>query len=224
MNVRAKYIQKKVGISILEVLKIVGTLIFSYLIGSILSGEIVARCKKVNVREQGSGNVGATNVCRSMGFFYGSLVLAGDMLKGIIAVIFGNILGEAYGIDLGVLAGITVITGHNWSFLARFRGGKGIATSLGVAIALTPLTLIILLPVWLILFLLSGFVSLASIVAVVVYPLTVFFLYGGALQKLLFAIILAVLAIYRHKSNIGRLFRKEENRFIFKNRKDANKR
>jgi glycerol-3-phosphate acyltransferase PlsY len=214
------------GSAILEVLKIVGVLIFSYLIGSILSGEIVARCKKVDVRAQGSGNIGATNVCRSLGFFYGSLVLAGDILKGVIAVIFGNLLGEPYGIDLGVLAGILVIAGHNWSFLAGFQGGKGIATSLGVAIALTPLTLIILIPVWLVLFLLSGFVSLASIVAVALYPLTVLFLYSGSLQKLLFAIILTLLAIYRHKSNIRRLLRKEENRFFIfkKDRKGANKR
>jgi glycerol-3-phosphate acyltransferase PlsY len=209
----------------LEVFKITGVILFSYLIGSILNGDIVAWLKKVNVRAQGSGNIGATNVCRSMGAFYGSLVLAGDALKGIIAVILGNLLGEAYGIDLGVLAGIFVIAGHNWSFLARFQGGKGIATSLGVAIALSPLTLIILIPVWLGLLLLYRYVSLASIIAVVLYPLTVFFLYRGAVQKLLFAIILAILAIYRHKANIYRLVRGEEARFSLKKEgKDANKR
>jgi glycerol-3-phosphate acyltransferase PlsY len=215
----------KLGSVVLEVIKITSVIIFSYLIGSILSGDIVAWFKKVNVRAQGSGNIGATNVCRSLGFFYGSLVLVGDVLKGIIAVIFGNILGEAYGIDLGVLAGIMVIVGHNWSFLAQFQGGKGVATSLGAAIALSPLTLIILLPVWFGLFLLSGFVSLASIVAVAVYPLAVFFLYRSASQKLLFAIILAILVIYRHKANIYRLIRGEEHRFSLKKEgKDANKR
>jgi glycerol-3-phosphate acyltransferase PlsY len=214
----------KLGSVVLEVLKIAGVIICSYLIGSVLSGDIVAWFKKVNVRAQGSGNIGATNVCRSLGAFYGSLVLVGDALKGIIAVIFGNLLGEAYGVDLGVLAGIMVITGHNWSFWAKFKGGKGISTSLGVAIALTPWTLIILLPVWLGLFLLSGFVSLASIVAVAVYPVGVFFLYHGALQKLLFAMILAILAIYRHKANIYRLIRGEENRFTLKkDGKGANK-
>jgi glycerol-3-phosphate acyltransferase PlsY len=212
------------GLAVLNSVKVIGVIIFSYLIGSVLSGDIVAWFKKVNVRAQGSGNIGATNVCRTLGLFYGSMVLVGDVLKGIIAVVCGILLGEAYGIDLAVLAGIMVIAGHNWSFIAKFQGGKGIATSLGVAIALTPLTLIILLPLWLILFLFSGFVSLASLVAVVIYPLAVFFLYHGALQKLFFAIILAALAVYRHKTNIRRLIRGEENRFnLKKDGKDANK-
>jgi glycerol-3-phosphate acyltransferase PlsY len=207
---------------VLENLKLIGVILFGYLIGSVLSGEILAWIKKVNVRAHGSGNIGATNVCRSMGLFYGSLVLVGDMIKGVIAVIVGNLLGEAYGIDLGVLAGISAIVGHNWSVFAKFYGGKGIATSLGVASALTPLTLTVVLPVWLLLFLFSGFVSLASIAAVVIYPLTVFFLYGNALQKLFFAIVLAIIVTYRHKSNIYRLIHGEENRFnLKKDRKDV---
>jgi glycerol-3-phosphate acyltransferase PlsY len=208
----------------LEVLKIISVVIFSFLIGSVLTGGIVGRLKRVNLRAQGSGNIGATNVCRSLGYFYGLLVLSGDALKGITAVVFGNILGEIYGIDLAVLAGISVIAGHNWSLFACFKGGKGIATSLGVAIALTPLTLAVLVPIWLGLFLGSGFVSLASISALALYPLTVYFLYPGQSQKLIFAIILAVLAVYRHKNNIRRLIHGEENRFNFKKRKDANER
>ncbi|HEY8462823.1 MAG TPA: glycerol-3-phosphate 1-O-acyltransferase PlsY [Bacillota bacterium] len=207
----------------METLKVIAAIIISFLIGSILTGDIVAYLKKVNVRAQGSGNIGATNVYRSLGAFYGALVLAGDTLKGIIAVLIGGLLGNAYGLDLAVVAGIMSIAGHNWSVFAGFKGGKGISTSFGVAIGLTPLTLIILVPIWLVLFLLTRYVSLASITAVIVYPLTVFLLYSGDLQKLIFAILLAILAVYRHQANIGRLVHGEENKISFRKRKDAEK-
>lgn len=207
----------------MEVLRLVAVIIISYFIGSILTGDIVAGLKKVNVRAHGSGNVGATNVFRSMGALYGALVLVGDAAKGIIAVLIGGMFGKAYGMELAILAGIIAIVGHNWSIFARFKGGKGIATSLGVAIGLTPLTLIILFPVWLGFFLFTRYVSLASIIAVTIYPVGVFFFYPGELQKLVFAVVLAILGIYRHQANIGRLWRGEENKISFKKRKDADK-
>lgn len=202
-------------------LKVFFAIIISYFIGSILTGDIVAYLKKVNVRAHGSGNIGATNVYRSMGAFYGGLVLAGDTIKGIIAVLFGNMLGEAFGLDLAVLAGMFVIAGHNWSAYARFKGGKGIATSLGVVIGLTPLTVLLLVPVWFGIFIFTRYVSLASISAVITYPVWVFLFYPGDNSKLVFAVLLAIIAIYRHKDNIARLCRGEEIRISFQKRKDA---
>ncbi|HYH04457.1 MAG TPA: glycerol-3-phosphate acyltransferase, partial [Bacillota bacterium] len=148
-------------------------------------------------------------------------VLLGDAVKGIIAVLFGNMLGKAFGLDLAVMAGIFAIAGHNWSAFARFKGGKGIATSLGVVIGLTPLTVLILIPVWVGFFVFTRYVSLASIIAVATYPVAVFFLYAGDISKLTFAVLLAILAIYRHKDNIVRLHRGEESRISFQKRKDA---
>lgn len=196
-------------------LKLVLTIFLGYLIGSILTGEIVAKIKKVNIRSQGSGNVGATNVYRSMGSVFGALVLIGDTLKGVLAVYIGRLLGEVFGIDLASLAGIFVIAGHNWSVFAHFKGGKGIATSLGVIIGLTPVSLLAALPVWIGIFLLSGYVSLASVVAAVSYPISVIFLYPNDLNKLLLALILASFAVYRHHSNLKRLFHGEENRILY---------
>jgi acyl phosphate:glycerol-3-phosphate acyltransferase len=213
---------RQIGDKTLEVLKIICAIIISYILGSVLSGDIVAKLKKVNVRASGSGNIGATNVYRSMGALYGALVLIGDAVKGILAVLLGIFLGQAYGLDLGVVAGIFVIVGHNWSIFANFHGGKGIATSLGVVIALTPLTLFVLFPAWFGMWLVFRYVSLASIIAVIAYPVSVFWMYPGDLPKLIFAVVLALTAVYRHKENIGRIVRGEESKFSFKKRKDAN--
>lgn len=206
----------------MEVLKIISAIIIPYLIGSILTGDIVANFKKVDVRASGSGSIGATNVFRSMGAFYAALVLLGDALKGSLMVILGNLLGRTAGLDLAVVAGIMAIVGHNWSVFARFKGGKGVATSLGVAIALTPSLMLLIFPLWLGIFLLSRYVSLASMIAMAAYPVTVFWIFPGETQRIVFALVLAGMGIFRHQANIRRLLRGEENRFSFKKRKDAN--
>jgi glycerol-3-phosphate acyltransferase PlsY len=196
-------------------------MLVSYLIGSILTGDIVSGLKRIDIRAQGSGNVGATNVFRSMGAFYGSLVLIGDVLKGILAVVCANLAGKVNGFDLAVLAGVCAIAGHNWSVFANFKGGKGIATSLGVVIALTPMSLLVILPLWLCLFLITRYVSLASILAAIAYPVSANFFYPDDPFKLFFAVIIGVLAVYRHKPNIVRLVKGEEHKISFSKRKDA---
>jgi len=206
-----------------ELIKVLSVIVLSIVIGSILTGDIVARLKRINLRSQGSGNVGATNVFRSMGSLYGAIVLVGDALKGVIAVLLGRCFGEAFGIDLAVLSGLAVIIGHNWSIFAGFKGGKGIATSLGVIIALTPMSLLIVLPVWLLFFFVSGYVSLASIGAAVAYPISVFTFYSGNYYKCALALLLGILAIYRHRENIKRLLKGCENRILYKNRRSAEK-
>lgn len=199
-------------------------LLLSYLIGSITTGDIVAHFKRVDLRGQGSGSVGATNVFRAMGWFYAAVVLVGDALKGIIAVILGGKLVGIVGVfDFAILSGVAAIIGHNWPIYTRFRGGKGIATSFGVIIGLTSKSLLIVLPVWIISFVISGFVSLASILAAISYPISVFICYNGDLYKLGFALAIAILAIYRHKSNLHRLFQGNENRILYNKKKGADK-
>jgi acyl phosphate:glycerol-3-phosphate acyltransferase len=204
-------------------MKVIVILISSYLIGSILTGEIVAHFKKVDLRSLGSGNVGATNVFRTLGTFYGIIVLLGDALKGIVAVLLGTLIGKFYNFDYSILTGVLAIVGHNWSIFARFRGGKGIATSMGVAIALTPLILFVALPVWGVTFGIFGYVSLASILAAVAYPISVYLFYPNDPYKLVFTIIIACLAIYRHKANLKRLIQGEEHRILYQNKRSATK-
>lgn len=208
----------------LEILGIIAIIIASYLIGSITTGDVVARIKKFNLRDHGSGNVGATNVFRTMGSASGIIVLVGDTLKGVIAVLLGNLIGKipGIGIDLNILSGICAIVGHNWPIFAGFKGGKGIAVTLGVVIAMTPNILIVLAPVWAIVFVSFGYVSLASLAAAVIYPFTVYWFYPTDIYKLLFAIFIGIMAIYRHKSNIVRLVKGEEHKILYQKKKEPN--
>ena len=196
-------------------------MIVCYLIGSITTGDLVARIKKVDLRKSGSGNVGATNVYRTMGKFYALIVFLGDLLKGVAAVWLGRLLMSGFsGFDPGIITGFLAIIGHNWPVFSGFRGGKGIATSAGVIIVLVPLCLAVVFPVWIITFLAFGYVSLASIISAAVFPIGVYFLYTAPhdLFKILFAVLIALLAIYRHKTNIQRLFKGEEHRILYQKR------
>lgn len=207
-----------------ELLMQLFVLSISYLIGSITTGDIVAHLKRVDLRGQGSGSIGATNVFRAMGWFYASIVLIGDALKGVIAVLLGNkLIGVIGGFDFAILSGIAAIVGHNWPIFTGFRGGKGIATSLGVIIALTTKSLPIVSVVWVISFVISGFVSLASVLAVLFYPISVYLNYGKDYYKIIFALVIAILAVYRHKPNLKRLFQGKENRFLYNKNKGAEK-
>lgn len=208
----------------LATLEIIAILIASYLIGSITTGDVVARIKKVNLRDHGSGNVGATNAFRTMGSTSGIIVLLGDTLKGVIAVLLGNLIGKipGLGIDLNIFSGVCAIIGHNWPIFAGFKGGKGIAVTLGVVIAMTPNILIVLGPVWVIVFVSFGYVSLASLAAAFLYPFSVYFFYPADIYKILFAILIAIMAIYRHKTNIVRLIKGEEHKILYQKKKEPN--
>src|SRR5580704_13748593 len=149
--------------------------IVSYFIGSVPSGYLVARTQGVDIRQHGSRNIGATNVLRVMGKKWGYLVFLCDSFKGFLAVKLGlliaahSLLSPVLG---GVIAAITCILGHNYTFWLGFKGGKGIATSSGVVLALFPITVICCAAlVWVVVFYISKYVSLASIAAAVVLPI-----------------------------------------------------
>jgi len=194
--------------------------VLSYLIGSIPSGYLVARSKGIDIRQRGSSNIGAANVARVMGKKWGYLVGFCDFLKGFLAVKLGVIaayfpLSPVLG---GVTAAIACILGHNYPIWLGFKGGKGIATSGGAVFALLPpLVFVSGGVVWVAVFLISRYTSLASIIAAVVLPIAVLLIVaktGADFWLLLaFSVLMAALAIWRHRGNIVRLLNGTENRF-----------
>jgi acyl phosphate:glycerol-3-phosphate acyltransferase len=196
--------------------------ILAYLIGSFPSGYLVAKRQGIDIRQHGSGNIGATNVLRVMGKKWGYLVFLCDSLKGFIAVKLGVLLVASAGADLtlaAVVAGVCCIIGHNYTVWLHFKGGKGIATSIGVILAIVPIIIVLLvLIVWLAVFFIWKYVSLASICAALSLPVAVLILFpliahGNFGALLLFSALVAALAVWRHRSNIDRLLHGNENRF-----------
>ena len=197
----------------------------SYLTGAIPWGFLVARMRGVNIFSVGSGNVGATNVFRSVGKPWGVLTFLLDMLKGFVppflyADIAFNHDPSASMQALILTCGIFAIVGHCWSVFLRFRGGKGVATSLGVAFGVAPAAAGIGFASWGVALVVSGYVSLASIVAAGALAASGWFLYREAgLFLPTVMTLLAALVIYRHKANVVRLFKGTEHRFKILRRK-----
>ena len=182
----------------------------SYLLGSIPNGLILGKAIwGVDLRQHGSKNIGATNAWRTIGKAGGISIFALDFLKGAISAYLGLHLG---GSELaGVLCGILAIAGHSWSVFLAFKGGKGVATGLGVIAALMPMVTLIVFAVWFAIVYFTGYVSLGSIVGAALVPiLTLFF--GLHTEFLILGLIAAVFIIYRHKSNIERLLNGTESK------------
>ncbi|MBV9010273.1 MAG: glycerol-3-phosphate 1-O-acyltransferase PlsY [Verrucomicrobia bacterium] len=191
----------------------------AYLVGSIPFGYLAGRCAGIDVRQHGSGNIGATNVLRVLGKQYGYSVFAADTLKGFLPVRFALWLGHAGGapVYFGIVAAVCAVLGHSFPVWLRFRGGKGVATSAGACFGLLPLETAICAAVWIIAFLLLRYVSLASICAVIALPLSTWLLLPpvntGHRLLLLFSVAIAVLVVLRHRGNIRRLIEGTEPRF-----------
>lgn len=182
----------------------------SYILGSIPNGLILGKAIwGVDLRQHGSKNIGATNAWRTIGKAGGISIFALDFLKGAISAYLGLHLG---GSELaGVLCGILAIAGHSWSVFLAFKGGKGVATGLGVIAALMPEVTLIVFAVWFAIVYFTGYVSLGSIVGAALVPiLTLFF--GLHTEFLILGLIAAVFIIYRHKSNIERLLNGTESK------------
>jgi glycerol-3-phosphate acyltransferase PlsY len=193
----------------------------SYLVGSIPSAYIFGKVYKgIDIRQHGSGNVGATNVFRVLGKGPGISVLVIDILKGVVAII---IIGDIFGLSSiieRIFLGVAAVSGHNWTLFLQFKGGKGIATSLGVLIGLTikfyvlrPVLLFSVL-IWLVIFLLTGYVSLASIIASISLPV-IMVLTFQAFEIVVLGIVFCIFVVLRHRPNIRRLLDKKESRVNF---------
>ena len=184
--------------------------IFAYLLGSVPSGLILCRAIwHIDIREHGSRNIGATNVYRTLGKGPGALVFLLDFLKGFLGVTIAMLL---VGTPLAmVLGGIAAILGHSASVFLRFKGGKGVATGLGVIAMLMPVVTVIVFFAWLLIVFLTRYVSLGSIVGAALVPVLAF-LFDYPTEYTLFGVLAAVLVIVRHHANIGRLLNGTESK------------
>lgn len=208
-------------------LKLIFSLAVGYLIGAIPTAYIIGKLyKRMDIRLYGSGNVGATNAFRVLGKAPGMAVLVIDTLKGMIPT---TLVADVFGLEgifHRVLLGVAAVVGHNWTVFLQFKGGKGIATSLGVLIGLTikiaPIrpVLFFSVAVWLAVFLTTGFVSLASIVAAVLLPLFMVISHQS-LALVSLGIIFCLFVVIRHRPNIKRLLSGEESRVNLFSKKNA---
>lgn len=200
--------------------------IIAYLLGSISFSVIISKkLAGFDVREKGSGNAGATNMLRSVGVKGAVLTLVGDCLKGVIAILVAVIVGKiAKNADKALLvqlAGIAVVLGHTFPIFFNFKGGKGVATALGVVLVTNWQIGLICLVFALVLMALSRMVSLGSVGACVLFPVLVLFIKSNYIvtegsSYLIYSIILAVIVAFNHRSNIKRLLTGTENKISFK--------
>jgi len=180
-----------------------------YLLGSIPFGYLVCRYwKGINILEHGSGNIGFTNVLRIAGWTPAGAVLAGDLGKGALAAWLGL---QAGGELFGIMGGMAALLGHSFSLFLKFRGGKLVASGLGVLLVLVPEVAITALVLWLATVGLTRYVSLASILAGASVPISMF-LYRESTALKIFGVVAAAFVVYRHKANISRLLKGEENK------------
>lgn len=189
-------------------MKIVLLITFAFILGSIPFGVIIAKAKGVDLKKVGSGNVGATNVLRSLGKGPAAFTLLGDILKGTAAVAVGRHFG--IGPFYEGLVGLSAILGHNFSIFLRFSGGKGVATSLGVLSIYSPQTALLTFIIWLVVVMVTRYSSLGAIVSFGLLPITILFL--DVEGKLLSAILITILIFIRHRDNIQRLIKGTERR------------
>ena len=200
--------------------------IVAYLIGSISFSVIISKkMAGFDVREKGSGNAGATNMLRSVGKKAAILTLLGDALKGVVAILFAIIVGAiAKSADKSLLvqiAGILVVVGHTFPIFFGFKGGKGVATSLGVLLMTNWKIGLICLVFALVLMAVTRMVSLGSIGAAVLFPVLVLFIHTNftiseGSSYFIYSIILAAIVIFNHRTNIQRILNGTENKLSFK--------
>lgn len=195
--------------------------LLGYFVGSIPSGFLLAKARGIDIRTVGSGNIGATNVSRSLGKAAGILVLLADVLKGWLAVaLLATVVSSWFTRETAgptrewfrICAGFGAVLGHNFTCWLHFKGGKGIATSAGVLLGLVPGALLILFGVWVAVFALTKYVSLASISACVALPFASW-ITGRSSTMVLVTAAMAVLGIFQHRANIKRLLEGTESRF-----------
>ena len=184
-------------------------IVFAYLLGSVPVGVLLARMKGADPRKVGSGNIGATNVMRAAGKTTGALTLAGDILKGLLPVVVAFVLGEPAMVVAAV--GLAAFLGHLFPLFLKFKGGKGVATALGVYLALDPFAVVITVIVFVLVLLKWRFVSLGSLVGVAAMPLLLYLL-NAPDYYIYLALVIAALIFIKHKDNIRRLLAGTENK------------
>lgn len=213
----------------MNILSTVLVFLLAYLLGSIPAAVWIGKkFHDIDVREHGSGNAGATNVIRVLGWKTGIPVLLIDVAKGWLATmlpVFFNLAAHDTALltNLQILTGITSIIGHIFPLFAGFRGGKGVASVFGVLLALQPLLTVACFGVFLIVLLITGIVSVSSMSAGIAFPLFLFLLFDTpSLFFKIFSVLIAIALLVTHRKNIRRLFRGEESKLIKIGRKAKN--
>ena len=190
------------------------SILIAYLLGNISTSYIIAKkMAGVDIRTQGSGNAGSTNVLRTLGKKAGALTFIGDLLKGIIAVLIAKLIAQISGSNIaiaGYLGVVGVVSGHNWPAFLGFRGGKGVATSLGSMIAMNPIMALSCFGIFLIIVAITKYVSLGAIVGISFSPIMM--LIGKNNKGLMATLFLTISVIYTHRENIKRLLNGTERK------------
>ena len=202
-------------------LAIIISAIVAYLLGSINTSIIVSKLfAKSDIRSHGSGNAGATNTLRVLGKKAAALVVIGDGLKGVLAILAARYVAHALseGSAPEYIAAVFVVLGHVFPVFFGFRGGKGIMTSIAVVFTLSPSIGAILVVIFVVLVLLFNYISLASVISALCFPILVLIMESGDILYMVCALIIAIIAVVKHHTNIARLIKGTENKFI-KNRK-----
>ncbi|KKY00142.1 hypothetical protein VN21_15745 [Paraclostridium benzoelyticum] len=189
-------------------------ILVSYFIGSISTSYIIAkRMMGVDIRTQGSGNAGSTNVLRTLGKKAGIMTFVGDLLKGVIAVLIAKVISTIAHTDVATasyIAVVFVVIGHNWPIYLGFRGGKGVATSLGAMIAVNPVIALSCFAFFILIVYVTKYVSLGSVLSICTSPIIMFFI--GNYKGLAVALFLSASVIFKHRENIKRLLNGTERK------------
>ena len=210
-------------------LSIIVIIMLSYLAGSIPTSIIMSKLTRgIDIRDYGSGNAGATNVIRVLGWKIGIIVIIVDVGKGVLATLLISKLNiDSIPIShnlVQIIAGLSAVLGHIWTIFAGFKGGKGVGTAAGMLFSLYPMAGIVCLIIFLLVLLTARYVSVSSMTAAISLPIVIlilnkFFDYSISNELFYFAIVMAALIVFTHRSNLKRLINGEENRikkFIFK--------
>ncbi len=183
--------------------------VIAYLLGNFSTSYLISRAAgKIDIRKYGSGNAGSTNVLRVLGVKAAAVAFLGDLLKGTAAVLIGKQLGGSYG---EIVAGISVVLGHNWPVFLKFKGGKGIATTIGLMIPIDPIMVLLIVAAGVTLIVITRYVSLGSVMGVLIYPIAMIAT-RKPLEYIIFSIILSAMAVFKHRSNLERLLKGTESK------------
>ncbi len=198
---------------VLTILGVIICIVSGYLLGSInLSIEISARRYKDDIRRHGSGNAGMTNVMRTYGKRMAGLTFAGDFLKAVIASLVGRLVFGYYG---AMLAGLFCFIGHIFPIYYKFKGGKGVVTACAMVMMTNPDVCLILLAIFILLVLVTKYVSLGSVVALLFYPIVLERTHGAGIPVII-ALVMGLMCAFAHRENIKRIYNGNENKLTFK--------
>jgi len=200
----------------MKILMYIIAAVIGYLLGNFSTGLFIAkRFGNIDIREHGSGNAGTTNVLRTLGWLPSVLTLLGDALKAVLASLIGKWIGGEIGMLIG---GLFTIIGHNWPVFFHFRGGKGMASTLGMIIVCHQWWALALFLPWFVIVALTRYVSVASIAMSIIYPIITIFVYHShpyAAAHIIVICLMGVLGVFSHRANISRLIHGNENRLDF---------